>query len=225
MPDGKVGIGTVSPLKELHVQGGAKITELGGAGTRMVVADPNGVLSTQPLPNASLWIPANSGVSYTSGNVGVGTVSPAYALDVNGACRINTQWVVSDGRYKKNIRPLGDVIEKLSALKGVSYQYRNEEFEGKKFMEGTNYGFIAQELKEVFPDLVSEDAAGFYAINYDALIPLLTEAVKEQQEELHVKGTQINELETRLDELEVLLLNICNNGCEGAFRSKSFWGK
>ena len=70
--------------------------------------------------------------------------------------------VVSDARYKKNIEPLEGAVEKLQAVKGVSYEYRQEEYEDKGFTGGTAYGFIAQELKEVLPELVSEDREGVF---------------------------------------------------------------
>ena len=55
----------------------------------------------------------------------------------------------------------------------------------------THYGMIAQEVKEVLPELVSEDAAGYLSVNYIELIPLLIQAVKEQQ-------SQIQELQNAL---------------------------
>ena len=87
LPSGNVGIGTANPLRKLHVEGDAKITDLGGNGTRMVVADDNGVLSTQAIPapgSGGFWTANSDDIYYNSGLVGIGTSSPQEALHING---------------------------------------------------------------------------------------------------------------------------------------------
>ena len=54
----------------------------------------------------------------------------------------------------------------------------------KIFNSKTRYGFSAQEVKEVFPDLVTEDDNGYLSVDYIGLIPVLVEALKEQQTEI-----------------------------------------
>ena len=87
MPSGNVGIGTANPLQKLHVEGDAKITGLSGSGIRMVVADDNGVLSTQAIPapgSGGFWTANSDDIYYSSGLVGIGTASPQEALHVDG---------------------------------------------------------------------------------------------------------------------------------------------
>ena len=109
--------------------------------------------------------------------------------------------VASDKKFKKNIKSLSSssVSAKLMELNPTSYLYKNSD--ELRFAEGTQYGFVAQELEAVFPDLVKDvaqpvykglDDAGnpkivegetlrFKSINYIGLIPVLTKALQEQQ--------------------------------------------
>ena len=58
----------------------------------------------------------------------------------------------------------------------------------------TRFGFIAQELRELYPELVVEDNEGYLAVNYIGMIPVLVEAIKEQQNTINKQQEQINEL-------------------------------
>ena len=169
----------------------------------------------------------------TGGNFGVGTSNPSYTVDINGDGRINSAWTVSsDKRYKKNIRELTEVMQTIRALRGVSYEYRHDEFPGKRFPNTSTHGFIAQEVKEVLPELVSEDEEGYYGVSYTGLIPLLTEAVKEhdvkleqldllEQENQVIKAAneeikaENQAIRAELDALRAMLTDICNSGCAG----------
>ena len=113
---GNVGIGTIAPAAKLDVEGTTRISTLVGTGNRMVIANDNGILSTQAIPSGgspdnlgnhtattSLDLNGNSiidanvvqavsnlSLNPTSGNVGVGTTAPAAKLDVNGSARVST---------------------------------------------------------------------------------------------------------------------------------------
>lgn len=97
----------------------------------------------------------------------------------------------SDARLKENVSSLvsADVLEKIRQIEAKRYNLKADE--AKK----TRFGFIAQELEEVFPELVFTGTDGMKTVNYVDMIPLLSEALKAQQE-------QITKLQTRLDELE-----------------------
>jgi len=90
----------------------------------------------------------------------------------------------SDGRLKKNIEPIDDALETVQSLRGVTF-HRTQQSDD----DPLHYGFIAQEVLEVVPDLVALGPDGeHYAIDYSAFVGLLTEAIKEQ-------AVQIDELE------------------------------
>jgi Tfp pilus assembly protein PilN len=72
-------------------------------------------------------------------------------------------------------------------------------------------GVLAQEIKEVFPELVSEDDNEMLAVNYQGLVPVLINALKEQQseiDELKEQETKYMEQEKRLERLERLVANM-----------------
>ncbi|HAH23459.1 MAG TPA: hypothetical protein DCL77_06845 [Prolixibacteraceae bacterium] len=101
-------------------------------------------------------------------------------------------WTASDERYKKNIKPIDEALNKILKLNGKSYEYKTDEFKNFNFEKGTSFGFIAQDLSKILPEAVKIDSSGYYAVNYDMLIPILVEAIKEQHK-------IIDELKTKID--------------------------
>jgi len=67
--------------------------------------------------------------------------------------------------------------------------------------KGTNLGFIAQEMEQVIPALVVENAEGYKSVDYISMTAVLMEAMKEQQTIIEQQETRIADLEARLDEL------------------------
>jgi hypothetical protein len=140
------------------------------------------------LPQYAIVVPQNGGI--TSLGYNPVTANTQFKLDVNGDVNINGQafctasaWS-SDRRFKKDIVALGDVTDKLARLSSYTYNYRKEEFTDFNFPGGRQIGVIAQELKEVFPELVTEGPGGYNYVNYTGLIPVLLQAAKEQQKQI-----------------------------------------
>lgn len=98
----------------------------------------------------------------------------------------------SDERLKEDIKPLEGSLEKVQAIEGVSFVKKNDE--DKK----QNIGFIAQQLKEVLPEVVHENEDGIHSVAYGNITALLVEAVKEQQEIISQLEERITNLENRL---------------------------
>jgi len=100
---------------------------------------------------------------------------------------------LSDQNLKENIRTIEDSLTKVAQIRGVNFDWKED--------QAPSMGVIAQEVQAVFPELVSEyyDNGtifnGTLSVNYNGLIGLLIEVVKEQQ-------TQIDSLNTRLSQLE-----------------------
>ena len=111
----------------------------------------------------------------------------------------------SDSRFKENIKTLGNKLAQLKQLNGVSYNLKNnkkthpaEEMSGLSEKEQNDLamlknmnkkerkrlGFVAQEMQQLFPELVQQDNDGYLYIDYVGLIPVLVESVKEQQEQI-----------------------------------------
>ena len=105
----------------------------------------------------------------------------------------------SDKRLKRNITPLQNSIATVMQLNPVSY-------EKKQSIASIDYnmkenGFIAQELQKVMPTLVTEgkDKDKLLSVNYTALIPVLTKAIQEQQEQLSTQKKEIEELKKMVE--------------------------
>jgi hypothetical protein len=140
-------------------------------------------------------------LGHTSARVGIGTSNPnaAYKLDVAGSVNASGGYFqVSDQNYKQNIRTLFGALDKVRHLRGVSYQWNRVAFPAMQFNDRLQLGFIAQEVEQVLPEAVTKDSQGKYSMSYTALVPLLTEAIKEQQQQFEQtsaqKEQQINQL-------------------------------
>jgi hypothetical protein len=86
-------------------------------------------------------------------------------------------------RFKRDITPFPDLLNKLAQLRPVHYYWRSAEFPLKHFGTTQGYGLVAQEVEQVLPELVSEDAEGYKQVDYSKLPLLLLQAVKELKAE------------------------------------------
>lgn len=109
----------------------------------------------------------------------------SYALYVNGSGYATGTFQSSDVKYKKNISSIDSPLDKILSLKGVSYEWKTEEYKDKGFSEGENYGVIAQEVEKVLPEIVREGKVSGKAVSYTQIIPVLIEAIKEQQKTIN----------------------------------------
>ena len=127
----------------------------------------------------------NSATSFSTSNtafvIGNGAdssnKSDAFKVMFNGDATVSNDLTVSgdvvvssDARLKSNIVSLGSTLSRLLLIDGKSY-----EMKGKQ-----KIGVLAQDIKEVFPELVTEDANEMLAVNYQGLVPVLINALKEQ---------------------------------------------
>jgi len=89
----------------------------------------------------------------------------------------------SDARLKTNVRPFDAVLERLARLQPVTFNWTTPGAPPVRFGTGTYSGLIAQEVEQVFPDMVSTDGQGFKRVNYGELPYLTLQAVKELKAE------------------------------------------
>ncbi len=120
-----------------------------------------------------------------------------FDLDVEGEIRASNVVESSDRRLKKDIRTVDNALDKVLAMNGVRYKLKKNDKQ--------DIGFIAQELKTVLPDLVYGREEGSYSVRYTGIIPVLVEAMKEQQTILEDQDAYIQSLEERLTKLETLV--------------------
>lgn len=132
-------------------------------------------------------------------------------VNITGQALINTTWYFSDKRFKNNIKVLENVNDKLKKIHGYTYKFKTEEFKDRNFSDREQIGLIAQELKEVFPQLVSEWKDGYMAVNYQGLVPVLLEAIKEQQTQIEQQNTNMTDQQKQIDELKAIVKSLANN--------------
>lgn len=137
-----------------------------------------------------------------NGNVGIGITDPGtYKLYVSGSAYATSGWFSSDKKFKKDIAPIESALSKVLQINGVSFNWDTKGYEEKGFSEGRHYGVIAQEIEKVLPEVVKtvrfkpkgkeeieivpeEEKIEEKAVAYNELIPILIEAIKEQQKEI-----------------------------------------
>ena len=158
-----------------------------------------------------------------NGSVGIGVSAPTYTLQVNGSVAgVGAYNNVSDARYKTNITGLTHALDKIMAMRGVEFDWRTNAFPQMKFDHGTQLGFVAQEIKKVLPEVVSQDAQGYYSIAYSKVIPVLVEAIKDQENimeqqqaaierETKEKNTEIQNLKQSVSELKAAVSRLAQS--------------
>ena len=145
---------------------------------------------------------ANGGVTLSGSSVnidsfvgiGVGEGNATHALTLPdtsgpaGQAKANAFLSYSSIRYKKDVQPLDSAVDTISKLQGVSYNWKDT---GKK-----DFGFIAEDVGKVIPEIVEWSADPQYAntMDYTRIISFLVEAVKEQQEKIDILAKKINKI-------------------------------
>lgn len=93
----------------------------------------------------------------------------------------------SDRRLKRDIAPSERGLGEILQLHPVSFAY-NEDMYGP----GTHIGFLAQDVQGILPELVEKMENGFFRIDYDEVIPVLTRAIQEQQAQIEALRSQVS---------------------------------
>jgi len=159
---------------------------------------------------ACMWDSAGNGGFYQQGGAGwtqyfntsnsctafgASTTSASYEIYVHGAIYATGNITAySDRRIKENISTIDKPLTKVEALRGVYYNKIDDTDKTKQI------GFIAQEVDEVVPELVTyAEDVDQYGVNYGNATALLVEAVKELSQQVKDQQKQIDELKQRLD--------------------------
>ena len=207
---GNVGIGTANPQAKLDI-----INEVGDG---IMFGTPNVRRWKLELGNGAPLnikdVTGNYLVAQFGGNwgtsdiylwphdsVGIGStpmpIGPSYKLYVAGAVYATGGFSPSDSRFKHNIMAINNPLDKILSLKGISFEWEKEEYKEKNFPEGRHFGVIGQEIEKVLPEIVNLDQDGSRNVNYQEIIPVLIEAVKEQQAQIYALGEELKELKRK----------------------------
>ena len=202
---GKVGIGTPKPVEELHISANNAdilLESTGDSWTSFIAK--NSANSIPIMMEMGVSPKANSyGFIGTNSNHGLdirtnaksrvkinnsGNVKIRKDLEVNGVISgINV--TPSDKRLTTQIKEIEKPLSIIESIQGISYK-RKESKNDK-----THYGFIAQDIEKIIPDIVYTDNKGYKSISYKEIIAILTEALKEQHKYSKSLEKRIKQLE------------------------------
>jgi hypothetical protein len=158
--------------------------------------------------------------SLVNTGISAGASGPnALAGDFIGTVQANAFVTISDQMLKSDVQSLSNATDVLRALEPRSYDYAHSAYPAMELPTVRQFGFVAQEVEEVLPQLVrtvvrlnetedgSSDSAPFEfkTLNYIGLIPWLVAGFQEQQDQLEIERTIRTELEATVQELAARL--------------------
>ena len=127
---------------------------------------PSGTPNCLPL-TSSLWTKTASVIK---------PIPASATIETSGTVKAGSFLYRSDRRHKEQISRLQNTLTDIQQLNGYRFTFKDTQEEA--------LGLIAQEVEEVFPELVTNDAEGYKHVDYAALVPVLLEALKEQQTQI-----------------------------------------
>ncbi len=205
-----VGVGTTAPKAALHVKANAGVFNIEGGDHAFIQFYPFGFASGR---SAYIGTPSANSVEFTVANL-----LPGGILNLQGAVVriVGTFLNNSDARDKHDVRPIDNALALVEQLRGVRYRWNARSIGGEALPPGEQLGFLAQDVEKVIPEAVATTPDGRKGVSYVSLVPVLAQAIKEQQAtfqaELGKRDAQVArlaaenaELKARLDRMERLL--------------------
>jgi hypothetical protein len=135
---------------------------------------------------------------------------------------------ISDRKFKSDITVLEHTLGQVMKLRPTAYQFNTTAFQGMNLPQGRQIGLIADEVKQVFPELVQQAVhpaqydndtktqispeVKYEGVNYQGLIPVLVASIQEQQQQIEKQQQQNDALKAEVGELRKLLLELKSGG-------------
>lgn len=157
------------------------------AGTGVSVSGATGAVTI----SIGQAVATSSNVQFNSLGVGMAASATVGRIDATNDI---VAYSSSDKRFKDNIKPIENPLEKINRISGNTFDWK-EENKIEHGYEGNDVGVIAQEIEAVLPQLVQTRESGYKAVKYDKLVALLIEGIKEQQ-------IQINDMKVEIENLK-----------------------
>ena len=171
------------------VSGSSQITATSttGFGTGVKTQlDANTVISGSSQVTLSSTTGGGTSANVQFGSLGIGTTASGTGGEIRATGDI-TAFYSSDIRLKENIQPIQNALEKVESISGNTYDWK-EGYDEIHSHKGNDIGVIAQEIESILPQIVTNRDNGYKAVQYEKIIPLLIEAIKELS--VKVKGLE-----------------------------------
>jgi hypothetical protein len=163
----------------------------------LTIGQYNSVNSTV-TGSATAFNTANAALVIGKGT-GSSAKSDAFVVYFNGNATLSGDLTInSDERLKENIQPLGSTLDKLHQIEGKTYSLKKDEKHTPKI------GVLAQEVQAVFPELVTEGGDGILSVNYQGLVPVLINAINEQEVKIAALEAQNEQLSIAFKKIATL---------------------
>ena len=189
-----VGTTNMTGLEYMMISDGTNTFVGAGTGGELKLRGPANDSSPEIILNGTI-VEVNSGdMKIPDGSLAVGNISNNATDGRIDASNDVVAFSTSDERLKKYIKNIKNPLEKISKINGVTFEWKKTDDKMKKEVhsfEGNDIGVLAQEVERVLPEVVVTRDSGYKAVRYEKIIPLLIEAIKDQQK-------QIDELKSKL---------------------------
>lgn len=125
-------------------------------------------------------------------------------------CQHAKAQVIADASLKKNVTEIENPLQKIVQLQPREFVYNAKEYKQLGLSEGKQYGFLADNVKQVFPDMVREKKVSYRfgknvyrdarinTVDETALIPVLVASIQSQQEEIEYLKTELLKLKKEM---------------------------
>jgi len=117
-----------------------------------------------------------------------------FLLGVHGDAWAMDWYAISDERFKKNIKPIRSSLDKIKQIQTVTYQLDKDKFDSENIDESPTIGFLAQDLALIIPEAVKVNSNGVHLVRYNAIIPVLADAIRELDKQVTVNADMENQL-------------------------------
>jgi hypothetical protein len=158
---------------------------------------PAGIVSGSSQVTLSSTTGGGTASNVQFNSLGIGMAASATAGRIDATNDV-VAFSSSDIRFKENIVPIQDALDKIFKISGNTYNWK-EENKIEHGYEGNDVGVIAQEIEAVLPQLVQTRENGFKAVKYDKLVALLIEGIKEQQQQIGKLRMDLDNYECKCD--------------------------
>jgi hypothetical protein len=168
----------------------ARFEEIGGGDEITLQWSTDGGASYAVIPAANLFHGPEDALFAISNTAGINVMG-----DIVATGNITAYGSPSDATLKENVQPINNALNVVTQLQGVTFDWKKDTNSYQLTKIDKDIGFIAQDVQKIVPSIVRENEDGLLSLRDKAIIPLLVEAIKEQQQEIQELKNRLNKLQ------------------------------